>query len=150
MLSKESFNLNCIFIPEIKNEEFVNSYKLKEITSDELAYRIIEKDKKQLPILVALLKAEEVPMTVRIGVSAILEGLQDDPAELQKILPDLLELSESADETTRADACQCPVAHDFSTGGRRSCLADPDPDPGIRNSGLYFDFAGLWLQALAG
>ncbi|MCB0729572.1 MAG: YeeE/YedE family protein [Ignavibacteriae bacterium] len=30
----------------VKNEEFVKSYQLKEISSDELAYRIIEKDKK--------------------------------------------------------------------------------------------------------
>ena len=79
--------------------EKLKNGRLEEVTE------IIVKDKKQLSILIALLKAEEVPMTVRIGVSAVLEGLQDDPAELQKILPDLLELSESADETTRADAC---------------------------------------------
>lgn len=67
--------------------------------------RLVERDKSNLPVLVALLKEKEVPMTVRIGVSAILEGLQDNPAELQKILPALLELSESTDETIRADAC---------------------------------------------
>ena len=78
--------------------------KLKNGRLDEVI-EIVEKDKNQLPVLVALLKGEEVPMTVRIGVSAVLEGFQDDPAELQKILPDLLELSESIDETIRADAC---------------------------------------------
>ena len=79
---------------------------------------IVESDKKQLPVLVALLKGNEVPMTVRIGVSAILEGLQEDPAELQKILPDLLELSESTDETIRADAC-----HFLSLAGGDVALA---------------------------
>ena len=44
-------------------------------------------------------------MTVRIGVSAILEGLQENPIDLQIILADLLELSESSDETIRVDAC---------------------------------------------
>ena len=78
--------------------------KLKNGRLDEVI-ETVEKDKNQLPVLVALLKGEEVPMTVRIGVSAVLEGFQDDPAELQKILPDLLELSESIDETIRADAC---------------------------------------------
>lgn len=66
---------------------------------------LIERDNSQLPDLVALLKGNEVPMTVRIGVSAILEGFQDEPSVLNDILPVLLELSESPDETVRADAC---------------------------------------------
>ena len=78
--------------------------KLKNGRLDEVSERI-EHDKSLLVDLVALLKGKDVPMTVRIGVSAILEGLQDNPAELQTILPDLLELSESGDETIRADAC---------------------------------------------
>ena len=78
--------------------------QLKNGRLDEVSERI-EHDKGLLADLVALLKGKDVPMTVRIGVSAILEGLQDNPAELQTILPDLLELSESGDETIRADAC---------------------------------------------
>ena len=66
---------------------------------------LIERDKSQLTELVALLKGKEVPMTVRIGVSAILEGFQENSSALKDILPDLLELSESSDETIRADAC---------------------------------------------
>lgn len=71
---------------------------------DEVSERV-EHDKGMLADLIALLKGKDVPMTVRIGVSAILEGLQGNPAELQAILPDLLELSESSDATLRADAC---------------------------------------------
>jgi thiol-disulfide isomerase/thioredoxin len=91
--------------------------KLKNGRLDEVI-EIVESDKKQLPVLVALLKGNEVPMTVRIGVSAVIEGLQEDPAELQKILPDLLELSESTDETIRADAC-----HFLSLAGSDEALA---------------------------
>jgi len=65
----------------------------------------VERDKSKLHDLVALLKGKEVPMTVRIGVSAILEGFQKDSSALNSILPDLLELSEFTDETVRADAC---------------------------------------------
>ena len=78
--------------------------KLKNGRLDDVT-EIVERDKKQLPLLIELLKGKDVPMTVRIGVSAILEGFEDNPAELQKVLPDLLELSESTDETIRADAC---------------------------------------------
>ena len=78
--------------------------KLKNGRLDDVT-EIVERDKKQLPLLIELLKGKDVPMTVRIGVSAILEGFEENPAELQKILPDLLELSESTDETIRADAC---------------------------------------------
>lgn len=66
---------------------------------------LVSRDKSLLPDLIALLKGKEVPMSVRIGVSAILEGFQQESSALNDILPDLLELSESADETTRADAC---------------------------------------------
>jgi len=79
--------------------EQLKNGRLNEVTE------IIERDKSQLADLVGLLKGEEVPMTVRIGVSAILEGFQEKPAALKDILPDLLELSESSDETVRADAC---------------------------------------------
>ena len=78
--------------------------QLKSGRLDEVA-ALIESNKSLLPDLVALLKGKEVPMTVRIGVSAILESYQEEPAVLNVILPDLLELSESQDETVRADAC---------------------------------------------
>lgn len=79
--------------------EQLKSGRLDEVTD------LIEGDKNQLHDLVALLKGKDMPMTVRIGVSAILEGFEEKPAMLNGILPDLLELSESPDETVRADAC---------------------------------------------
>ncbi len=79
--------------------EQLKNGRLNEVT------KLIEGDKNQLHDLMALLKGKEVPMTVRIGVSAILEGFQEKPFLLKEILPDFLELSESPDETVRADAC---------------------------------------------
>lgn len=78
--------------------------QLKNGQLDEVA-RLVEHDHNMLVDLVALLKGKEVPMTVRIGVSAILEGFQENPSALKDILPDLLELSAFPDETMRADAC---------------------------------------------
>ncbi|NOY16187.1 MAG: HEAT repeat domain-containing protein [Gammaproteobacteria bacterium] len=65
----------------------------------------VERDKSQLSDLVALLKGKEVPMAVRVGVSAVLEGLRENPSALDSILSELLELSAFPDETIRADAC---------------------------------------------
>ncbi len=79
--------------------EQLKNGRLDEVTT------LLERDTSKLADLVALLKGKEVPMTVRIGVSAILEGLQENPSVLKDILPDLLELSESPNETIRADAC---------------------------------------------
>ena len=90
---------------------------------------LIERDKSQLPDLVALLKGKEVPMTVRIGVSAILEGFQENSSALKEILPDLLELSESSDETIRADACHflALAGGDEAVKRLQECTNDESP-----------------------
>lgn len=78
--------------------------QLKNGRLDEVS-ELIEQDNRRLSDLIALLKGNEVPMTVRIGVSAILEHFEGNSSALNTILPDLLELSESTNETIRADAC---------------------------------------------
>lgn len=78
--------------------------QLKNGRLDDVA-KLIERDKSRLSDLIALLKGKEVPMTVRIGISAILEDFHGNSSALKDILPDLIELSESANETIRADAC---------------------------------------------
>lgn len=87
---------------------------------------LLDRDKSLLPDLIALLNEKEVPMSVRIGVSAILEGLQDEPSVLNDILPDLLKLSGSADETTRADACHflSLLGSDEAKERLRQCISD--------------------------
>ena len=79
--------------------EQLKNGRLDEVTA------LVDRDEGLLSELVALLKGKDVPMTVRIGVSAVLEGFQDNPDKLQGIVPGLIELSESGDETIRADAC---------------------------------------------
>jgi thiol-disulfide isomerase/thioredoxin len=62
-------------------------------------------DKKLLAEALVLLDDAEVPISVRIGVSALIEGLQGSPDVLKSILPELLQLSQSGDDAVRADAC---------------------------------------------
>ncbi len=78
--------------------------QLKNGRLDEVS-ELIKHDNSRLSDLIALLKGNEVPMTVRIGISAILEHFDANSSALNAILPDLLELSESTNETIRADAC---------------------------------------------
>ena len=66
---------------------------------------LIERDKSQLADLISLLNGNEVPMTVRIGISAILEHFYENSSALKDILPALIKLTESANESIRADAC---------------------------------------------
>ena len=66
---------------------------------------LVERDKSRLSDLIAVLNGNEVPMTVRIGISAILEHFHGNSSALKDILPALIELSESANESIRADAC---------------------------------------------
>ena len=65
----------------------------------------VKRDREKLPDVLALLKGSDVPMTVRVGVSAVLESFEDDKSVLATVLPELLELSRSADEVMRTDAC---------------------------------------------
>jgi hypothetical protein len=61
-------------------------------------------DRERLVEAIALLYEEDVPIAVRIGVSALVEGLQGSPDVLKSILPELLKLSKVENETIRADA----------------------------------------------
>lgn len=57
-----------------------------------------------LPALLSLLEDADAPIQVRMGVSAIIEGLEGTPA-LQQLLPALIELSRNRDHRLRSDAC---------------------------------------------
>ncbi len=116
--------------------------RLKNGQLDEVV-TLIERDKNQLTDLVVLLKGKDVPMTVRIGVSAVLEGLQASPSVLTNILPDLLELSESSDETMRADACHFLSLEGGEAAKKRlqECIKD--------NSAMVRDVAEESLEEMA-
>lgn len=57
-----------------------------------------------LPALLLLAKDPDTELTVRIGVSAVLEDLAGTDA-LQALLPDIIELSRHDDPRVRSDAC---------------------------------------------
>ncbi len=57
-----------------------------------------------LPKLLSLLTVIDTPIQVRMGVSAILEGLEGQPV-LQQLLPSLIEMSQHSDHRLRSDAC---------------------------------------------
>ncbi len=88
---------------------------------------LVKEDTGQLQNLVSLLKGKDVPMVVRIGVSAVLESFMENPSALKPVLPDLLELSESTDDTVRADACHLLSLEGSNEAKQRlqECTSDP-------------------------
>ncbi len=61
-------------------------------------------DPRRLKALLAIVADPAAHITVRLGVSALLEGYAHLP-QLQQLLPQLAELSRHADHRVRADAC---------------------------------------------
>jgi hypothetical protein len=83
-------------------------------------------DKKLLAEAISLLYENDVPISVRIGVSALIEGLQGAPGVLESILPELIELSRIDNETIRADACHflSMTGDQVAQSRLRECLND--------------------------
>lgn len=68
------------------------------------AVAFIAADTQRLKPLLAIVADPEANLGVRLGVSALLEAHANTPA-LQKLLPQLAELTRHADHRVRADAC---------------------------------------------
>jgi thioredoxin-like negative regulator of GroEL len=64
----------------------------------------IAEDTQRLSPLLAIVADPEKSIEVRVGVDALLEAYGNTPA-LQKLLPQLAELTQHADHRVRADAC---------------------------------------------
>ena len=79
-----------------------------------------------LPDLISVLSGAEVPLTVRIGISAVVESFEDKPEQLIALMPDLGRLTTHDDPATRADGCHfLGLTHD--EGARpwlEACLDD--------------------------
>ncbi len=81
--------------------------------------------------LVLLLSSLETPMAVRIGIGAVIEELAGSGL-LDRIVPELEQLTRSDEPQIRADAC-----HYLSIAGNSSALEtiralQDDPDPEVR------------------
>ncbi|MEN8171047.1 MAG: HEAT repeat domain-containing protein [Pseudomonadota bacterium] len=68
------------------------------------AEKLLASQPQHLSALLPLLEDEESPIQVRLGVGAILEGLEGKKA-LRELLPALIVLSEHPDHRLRSDAC---------------------------------------------
>ncbi len=76
------------------------------LTNGELttAEDLIAQSPQHLPLLLSLLSQTDVPIQVRLGISAIIEGLEGQQS-LQTLLPNLIEMSRHRDHRLRSDAC---------------------------------------------
>ena len=89
----------------------------------------VQQDPTLLPRLVDLLGDPETGLSVRIGVMATLEELQDS-GRLTGLADRLAPLTRHAEPRVRADACHA-LSLTGAAGSRellRACLDDPDPE----------------------
>jgi thioredoxin-like negative regulator of GroEL len=102
------------------------------LASGELAEAeaLLARQPQHYPLLLALLKKPERPLQVGLGVSAIIESL--DEAELLNLLPELLSLADEADHRLRADAAH--FLGRLNKPQARAKLVDlcEDPNPEVR------------------
>lgn len=84
----------------------MSDYLLHLLATGELseAERLLSQSPQHLPLLLPLLQARDAPIQVRMGISAILEGLEGNQS-LAQLLPMLVEMSHHSDHRLRSDAC---------------------------------------------
>ena len=83
-----------------------------------------------LAVLLQLAGNPDTELTVRIGISAVLEDLQDDPA-LQEKLPALLELSRHDDPRIRTDAAHFLMLSGLPQAAERLQAMTEDSDASV-------------------
>lgn len=87
-------------------EQDMESYLQHLLANGELnqAEALLERSPQHIEGLLPLLGKADTPVQVRIGISAILEGLEGSET-LQHLLPALIAMSEDPDHRLRSDAC---------------------------------------------
>jgi hypothetical protein len=81
------------------------------------------------PLLLDLLENPELPLQVRLGIGAVIEGLAGTPV-LQAAIPALARLAGHDDHRVRSDACHF-LGLTLSPAARpalEACLNDPHPE----------------------
>lgn len=68
------------------------------------AEAMLQRQPQHLTALLPLLGAPDTPIQVRLGISAIVESMEDSDT-LRSLLPELLRLSTDSDHRVRSDAC---------------------------------------------
>jgi len=82
-----------------------------------LAEKLLKENPERLQALIPLAKNPETPMHVRVGIAAILEGIQGTP-EIKQLVPAFIEIAKNSDVKIRADAC-----HYLSLTGSKEAIA---------------------------
>lgn len=96
------------------------------------AIHVIQRKPEQLDALLQLAGNPDTDLTVRIGISAVLEDLAGD-ALLREKLPALLELSRHDDPRVRADACHFLMLTGLPQVVERLQAMTQDEDRSVRN-----------------
>ncbi|TCK18759.1 thioredoxin-like protein [Thiogranum longum] len=91
----------------------------------------IRNNPRHLDALLHLAAAPETELTVRIGISAVLEDLQGSPV-LQEKLPALLELSQHEDPRIRTDAAHYLMLTGLPQAAERLQAMTGDSDSSVR------------------
>ena len=78
--------------------------------------------------LLSILKGKDVPLTVRIGISAVIESFADKSELLNDLVPAMLGLAAHEDPATRADACHFlgMANSEEARKGLKACLDDTE------------------------
>ena len=82
-----------------------------------------------LTAVLPLIEDPEMPMQVRVGVGAVLESLEKEPA-LDRLVPELGRLSTHTDHRVRSDACHYLglTGSDAARGYLRARIDDENPE----------------------
>lgn len=113
------------------DSESIDGYLEHLLANGELneAEALLEKQPQHTGLLLSLLEKPDAPIQVRLGVSAILEGLEGSEA-LKQLLPKLVSMSEHNDHRLRSDACHfLGLSHSPEAEAvLRRCLEDEHPE----------------------
>lgn len=88
---------------------------------------LVRRQPEMIGDLLSLLTGTEVPIAVRIGVSAVIESFEGQPERLREYVPDMLKLTHHEDPATRADGCHFLgiTGGEEARAGIEACLDDP-------------------------
>jgi hypothetical protein len=88
------------------DSEDMDSYLQHLLANGELkqAEALLEKAPQHIQALLPVLEKTDTPIQVRLGISALIEGLEGS-ATLRQLLPSLIAMSEHQDHRLRSDAC---------------------------------------------
>lgn len=116
------------WVKEQRKVEGEFDYLLSEAQADKVLSRLHEKPE-QMQAIMNLLGDAATVLSTRIGIGVVIEEFAGS-AELQKYIPQLVELAQHDDARIRADACHYLglTGSPLAIEALESCQHDPDPE----------------------